>query len=360
MADIIFPNTYGDDSFESESMFKGIDWDNFNQKLAEVKEAKDKEVTRDVEELLKSLEKSNPSKFHDTVNELMGNDAEDKKEPKAGWRAAKEKCEDCGCAPCTCNVKEAKARKCPKCGEKCKSWKKDCVHCGEPNPYYNANMKNMDDSDDEKDAEMIKRAPVAFTHPSQLSAEAVEAALAAGDKVLANTILAARHERRVRLANKIQKTVQAQEEKAVKLAQRKAYRESLVKSANVSSKSTRATKVVASKSVNNSTDGFVKISEMNRAAKAAFAEKALSEGFPMEYVTAVLGEAYNSAEKTEEIKRVMSSSLEVNVKKAAVKSMVKTATLSNADYTRVINYWKNELGYGDVEWINELFTKKYD
>lgn len=315
MADIIFPNTYGDDSFESESMFKGIDWDNFNQKLAEVKEAKDKEVTSDVEELLKSLEKSNPSKFHDTVNEIMGKDSDEKEEKKAGWRAAADKCEECDCDPCECDKKEAK---------------------------------------------MVKRAPVAFTHPSQLSAEAVEAALAAGDQALANTILAARHERRVRLANKIQKTVQAQEEKAVKLAQRKAYRESLVRNASEATKSTRTAKTTTSKNVNTSTDGFVKISEMNRAAKAAFAEKALAEGFPMEYVSAVLGEAYNSAEKTEEIKRVMSSSLEVNVKKAAVQSMVKTATLSNADYSRLINYWKNELGYGDVEWINELFTKKYD
>ena len=338
MADIIFPNTYGDDSFESESMFKGIDWDNFNQKLAEVKEAKDKEVTSDVEELLKSLEKSNPSKFHDTVKNIMGNDAEDntqdKKEPKAGWRAAEDKCDDCGCAPCVCNKKDAK---------------KKCLECGKVNCIC-----------DDKEAKMVKRAPVAFTHPSQLSAEAVESALASGDKVLANTILAARHERRVRLANKIQKTVEAQEQKAVKLAQRKAYRESLVKSANVSNRPTRSNRVVASKSVNTSTDGFVKISEMNRASKAAFAEKAFSEGFPMEYVTAVLGEAYNSAEKTEEIKRVMSSGLDVNVKKAAVQSMVKTATLSNADYSRIINYWKNELGYGDVEWINELFTKKYD
>lgn len=315
MADIIFPNTYGDDSFESESMFKGIDWDNFNQKLAEVKEAKDKEVTSDVEELLKSLEKSNPSKFHDTVNEIMGKDSDEKEEKKAGWRAAADKCEECDCDPCECDKKEAK---------------------------------------------MVKRAPVAFTHPSQLSAEAVEAALAAGDQALANTILAARHERRVRLANKIQKTVQAQEEKAVKLAQRKAYRESLVKNASDSTTRTKTAKTTTSKTVNTSNDGFVKISEMNKAAKAAFAEKALAEGFPMEYVSAVLGEAYNSAEKTEEIKRVMSSSLEVNVKKAAVQSMVKTATLSNADYSRLINYWKNELGYGDVEWINELFTKKYD
>lgn len=312
MADIIFPNTYHDDSFESDAMFKGIDWDNFNQKLAQAKEDKDKEVTSDVLDLLESLKESNPSKFHQTVNDVMGDEADsDEKEKKANWRAAADKCKDCDCDPCKC---------------------------------------------DEKEAKMVKRAPVAFTHPSQLSAEAVEAALAAGDQVLANTILAARHERRVRLANKIQSTVQAQEEKALKLAQRKAYRESLVKKADEPKVAKKTNKTVKT----SSKDSFVKISELNHKAKAAFAEKALAEGFPIEYVNAVLGEAFNSAEKTEEIKRVMSSGLDVNVKKAAVQSMVKTATLSNADYSRLINYWKNELGYGDVEWINELFTKKYD
>jgi hypothetical protein len=99
---------------------------------------------------------------------------------------------------------------------------------------------------------------------------------------------------------------------------------------------------------------------MPRAAKTAFAEKALAEGFPAEYVQAVLGESVTSAEKTEEIKTIMSSSLDVNTKKSAVSSMVRTATLTNSDYSRLINYWKNELGYGDVEWINALFTKQYD
>lgn len=307
MADIIFPNTYHDDSFESDAMFKGIDWNNFNQKLAQAKEDKEKEVTSDVLDLLESLKKSNPSKFHETVNEVMDKEADDDVEvKKSGWRAAEEEEE---------HLKDKKAK-------------------------------------------MVKRAPIAFTHPSQLSAEAVEAALASGDQVLANTILAARHERRVRLANRIQSTVQAQEEKAVKLAQRKAYRESLVKQASSTKTTITANRSTKTKAVAN--NGFVKISELNHRAKAAFAEKALAEGFPSEYVNAVLGEAFNSAEKTEEIKRVMSSGLEVNVKKAAVKSMVKTATLSSADYSRLVNYWKNELGYGDVAWINELFTKKYD
>jgi hypothetical protein len=306
MADIIFPNTYGDDSFESDSMFKGIDWDNFNEKLAQVRENSVDVVADNVTELLKAIQKSHPDAF-DAVNDSDETKAYSEEHTSGSWKQAKDD-------------------------------------------------SDTDDDDDDKEAKMVKRAPVAFTHPSQLSAEAVEAALAAGDKELANTILAARHERRVRLANKIQKTVQAQEEKAVKLAQRKAYRESLVKTA--SNKTSKAK--VAQKSPVVKEDKFVKISEMPRAAKTAFAEKALAEGFPAEYVQAVLGESVTSAEKTEEIKTIMSSSLDVNTKKSAVSSMVRTATLTNSDYSRLINYWKNELGYGDVEWINALFTKQYD
>lgn len=308
MADIIFPNTYNEDSFESDSMFKGIDWDNFNEKLAQVKESSNDVVADNVTQLLKAIQKSHPDAF-DAVNTSDDTEAYSEEHTSGSWKQAEEKEDD---------VEEPKAE----------------TH----------------------ESKMIKRAPVAFTHPSQLSAEAVESALAAGDKELANTILAARHERRVRLANKIQKTVHAQEEKAVKLAQRKAYRESLVKS---SSKKTSTTRV-AKKTTVAKEDKFVKISEMPRAAKTAFAEKALAEGFPSEYVQAVLGESVTSAEKTEEIKKIMASSLNVNIKKSAVSSMVRTATLTNADYSRIINYWKNELGYGDVEWINALFTKQYD
>jgi hypothetical protein len=325
MADIIFPNTYNEDSFESDSMFKGIDWDGFNEKLAQVKESSNDVVADNVTQLLKAIQKSHPDAF-DSVN---ASDAYSEEHTSGSWKQAEEK-EDYG------DEKLAK---------------KKCRECRKIKPCMC----------DEKEAEtheskMVKRAPVAFTHPSQLSAEAVEAALASGDKALANTILAARHERRVRLANKIQKTVQAQEEKAVKLAQRKAYRESLVKPSSRKPSTTKVAQTVTT----TKEDKFVKISDMPRAAKTAFAEKALAEGFPSEYVQAVLGESVTSTEKTEEIKKIMASSLNVNIKKSAVSSMVRTATLTNADYSRLVNYWKNELGYGDVDWINALFTKQYD
>jgi len=170
-----------------------------------------------------------------------------------------------------------------------------------------------------------------FNHPSQLSAEAVEAAIASGDKPLVNAILAARHERRVRLANKIEKIVEAQ---------------------NATKKNVK----VASQETN-----FVKVSEANSAAKNAFIKKAQSAGFPQEYIDAMLGNsAHTENNDVVEIKNVMASELTNNIKKSAVTGLVKVATLTNADYDRLKRYWKEELGYGDQEWIDELFTKKYD
>jgi hypothetical protein len=59
---------------------------------------KEKEVTSDVLDLLESLKRSDPGKFHETVNEVMdGKAKEDSDEKKAGWRAATEKCADCDC-----------------------------------------------------------------------------------------------------------------------------------------------------------------------------------------------------------------------------------------------------------------------
>jgi hypothetical protein len=198
-------------------------------------------------------------------------------------------------------------------------------------------------------AKTDRKASVHFTHPSQLSAEAVEAAIASGDQELANTILAARHQRRVRLASQIQTRVAADNEKNVRLAQRRAYREALVQ--NVENNNVRT--------ASSASNDFAPINRLATASKRAFASKAAELGFPQEYVQAMLGTTKVS-DNLSKIKKVLSSDLESNVKIAAASSMVKTATLSDSDYSRLVDYWKNELGYGDQEWIDALFTKKYD
>ena len=203
---------------------------------------------------------------------------------------------------------------------------------------------------------MRKKASYVFNHPLQLSADAVEAAIAAGDVDLKNAILAARHERRVRLASKVETIIKAEAVKNQKLAQRKTYRESLV--TKVANDEKAAQKVKTANT--NTQSGFRPITNLPVNAKKAFASKALAQGFPQEYVDAMLGNNAPVTDNTVDIKNVMASNLATSVKKTAVASMVKEATLSDADYSRLIDYWKNDLGYGDQDWIEALFTKKYD
>jgi hypothetical protein len=209
-----------------------------------------------------------------------------------------------------------------------------------------------EDEDEDEEAEMEKRASkLIFTHPSQLSAEAVEAAIAAGDTRFANTILAARHERRVRLATQIETNIKTAQAHQTALNQRKAYRENLVK---VASKNERRT-AVAQKTAEPT---FVKASTLNNNSKKAFAAKAIAAGFPAEYVEAMLNTPAAESPKVAEIKQVMASNLNNNIKKQVVASIVKEASLDAANINRCKDYWKNELGYGDPEWVDELFDSK--
>jgi DNA-binding cell septation regulator SpoVG len=310
MADRIFPNKYQVESLDSELVFKGIDWDNFNQKLAQAKDSK-KETDSAVKDIVMKLDKSE----QDEIEHMLDADDTEKAYSEKNKKSAGKMCKECEKSDedCTCEHKD--------------------------------------------DASMVKHAPkrqankIIFDHPDQISAEAVEAAFGSGDEQLGNAILAARHERRVRLAKSIEKKIVAENETQLKLAQRKAYREKLVQASEETAKP---------KLANKSEDGFVKVSELSGQNKKAFAAKAAAAGFPSEYVAAMLGESVSVEDKTAPIREIMASSINTDVKKKAVTSMIKEATLTNSDYDRLINYWKNELGYGDQEWIDALFTKKYD
>jgi hypothetical protein len=365
MADRIFPNRFQEDPLDSDLVFQGIDWDNFNQRLAEAKEPKENKGLKALIDAIGDEE----------IDRLQGEDHDDHDEEasmdhKANWsKEAKkglpeglkkwmeengkgkksdsddedsEKCPECDCDPCECDEEKDGKGPMKRKGPKSKSEKK-AFH---------------------------------FNHASQLSAEAVEAAIASGDEDLKEAILAARHDRRVRLAGKIERQVKAQQETNVKLAQRRAYREALVQ--KVAAKMEDETAAAMEKTCEKCGEKYAGMdckacgyasnkSEMKEAkafssaARRAFAAKAIAEGFPVEYVNARLGETSAPAvDKLADIKDVLASGLETNVKVAAASSMIKVATLSDADYSRIIDYWKNELGYGDQEWIDALFTKKYD
>jgi hypothetical protein len=304
---------------DSELVFTGINWDTFNERLAAVKDGEgDKKVPT---ELMDALNEKYPEEFDE---EADSND----KEGGSKYAAYAEDDEDSE-----------------------DSEDEDMEDEDEDESDEDESEEDEEDEEDEE-SEMEKRASkLIFTHPSQLSAEAVEAAIAAGDTRFANTILAARHERRVRLATQIETNIKTAQAHQTALNQRKAYRENLVK---VASKNERRT-AVAQKTAEPT---FVKASALNNNSKKAFAAKAIAAGFPAEYVEAMLNTPAAESPKVAEIKQVMASNLNNNIKKQVVASIVKEASLDAANINRCKDYWKNELGYGDPEWVDELFDSK--
>ena len=351
MADRIFPNRYQEDPLDSDLVFQGIDWDNFNQRLAAAENGEDKKAPM---ELLKALNNAHPGAFDDVAG---SNDRE------SGTMYAEDDMEDDDMQDESMyhnSTKMAKKGLNPGLAKWLEENKKGKKNKSEDHEDEDHEDEEEDHEDDAKGPmkrkgpkkdEKVKKAYV-FNHPSQLSAEAVEAAEAAGDEHLKSAILAARHDRRIRLASQIETRIASEKNKSVRLAQRRAYREALVQSVEEQSVQQQPVKTASRKTQN---------SGMTPAMKTAFAQKALAEGFPVEYIQARIGEvATQKADNTAKIRSVLASKLDHNTKIAAASSMIKTATLSDADYSRLIDYWKNDLGYGDQDWIDALFTKKYD
>jgi len=337
MADRIFPSNYSEDALDSELVFKGIDWDNFNTKLAEVQSTmQTTELPEEFKEVLAGKSEGIPQEVLDKWNakkpKSKGNIEKlpgDEDSGLEGYVRKHKKSDD----DSDKEDKEDKEEKEVKSKDSTSEMKKE--------------VKSKDSID--KKNEMKKQASFHFSHPSQIDASAVETAISEGDDLLVKAILAARQERRMRLANKIERTIIAQDmEKNLKLANEK-----------VQTSRTATVKKTSRVSNTETGDSFVKVSNMSPNYKKAFAAKAIAHGFPQEYIDAMLGGSEAKVDSTVEIREVMSSKLNSNVKKTAVTSMVKEANLTNEDYSRLLDYWINELGY-EKEWAEALFTKKYD
>jgi len=341
MADRIFPNRYQEDPLDSDLVFQGIDWDNFNQRLAAAENGEE-DKDKGLKALLDSIGKEKVDMLQEAGSSYANEDVEDESMYHNSTKMAKK-----GLNPGLAKWLEENKK-----GKKNKSEDhEDEDHEDEEEEDHEDHAKGPMKRKGPKKDEKVKKAYV-FNHPSQLSAEAVEAAEAAGDEHLKSAILAARHDRRIRLASQIETRIASKKEKSVRLAQRRAYREALVQSVEEQSVQPQPVKTASRKTQN---------SGMTPAMKTAFAQKALAEGFPVEYIQARIGEvATKKVDNTAKIRSVLASKLDHSTKIAAASSMIKTATLSDADYSRLIDYWKNDLGYGDQDWIDALFTKKYD
>lgn len=203
-----------------------------------------------------------------------------------------------------------------------------------------------------------RRRRIRFTSASQLSPEAATAAKKQGDEELYKAILAARSDVRVREAQKlIDLSEEALKREAASVGKRNAFRMKVVKNEEQTRKAVASVKApVVNESV------FKTVKSMTDDERNYFKKVAIAKGLPEEYVTSMFAVENtvedNSAELS--IRDIMASSLNSDTKKAAIGGLVKTATLDKENINRLKKYWKDELGYGDEEWIDDLFTTKYD
>jgi hypothetical protein len=206
---------------------------------------------------------------------------------------------------------------------------------------------------------------IAFTHPNQISAEAIEAAKAKGDEKLVNTILAARKENRLRIAKAISaKIKEANTKPATTSSEDNVFMNFNQSQLNEMMKSYASQNLEApeglklafnsknlTKQASDISLKFSSPTEFTRAQRLAFNNVALSLGMPKEYVEAMAPlilpkevEALNT-----KIREVYSSDISKDTKSSVIDTLIKEAKLSNDSKSEFINYWNNVLGYQDKE-----------
>jgi len=175
MADRIFPNRFQEDPLDSDLVFQGIDWDNFNQRLAEAKDDKGNKVPV---ELMEALHDANEEAFDGIAKhgkDTEDDDTEVSMEHQAGWNKEAKKGIPDGLRKWMEENGKGKGKK--KAESDDEDLNKDVEDHDED---HDEDSDEVEPKDDMKrkgpKAKAERKASVHFTHPSQLSAEAVEAA----------------------------------------------------------------------------------------------------------------------------------------------------------------------------------------
>lgn len=224
----------------------------------------------------------------------------------------------------------------------------------------NPEKKDKDDEKEDKDEDgesdaMLRKGDerkanrkIVFTDAAQLSAAAVEAAQKAGDEELVRATLAARAERRVAIG---QLAAEATLEQLTREA--KSKRRAAVKSEKP--KSEKPKEVNASVKTNNKTTGedFVKPTELSSGQKSVFANKARELGFPDAYIEHMTGTRNANSVSEDDVRRVAEGPGDYKVKVDRVASMIREANLDEANRSRIIKFWVEELGYPS-DYINKM------
>ena len=346
MADRIFPSAEKD-SLGSAKQINTIDWAKFAQTL-NIKLAADEADEETKPEGTKSEDNDDEDEDAEGDEEEAPESKEEEEEEKTATAGNLDKLKG-GLKDFMKNKMKKNAPKDAKDAEDAEPMKrkaKECEACGKA--YSGA-----------KCGCTAKTAgKIVFNNPEEISAEALMQAKTAGNEQLVRAILAAREDRNRIIEARLEALASEETEKTQKIAARRANRANIVAQAKTTAE--RLAAAEAKSATKN--DGFKNVEAMGNSEKRIVAQRLIDNGFPAEYVEATLGMnntvvASVTAEE-EQIREIMSSSLNASTKRTAVASFVKVAELSQEQLDRCIRFWVDELGYGDEEWVRDLFAKK--
>jgi Arc/MetJ-type ribon-helix-helix transcriptional regulator len=342
MAERVFPNNLNVD-MGSKIQFSGINWGEVEQNIKNPRFAQDSEAVMD---LLKKLTGATEEEIEEAVQDLK-EEGEKSEEPVDSDDT-----------------------------EKKEDSEEDGEEDGDKEPE-----SDIDKEASLKTSSSNKMRKIAFTHPSQISAEAIAIAEAAGDIQLKNTILAARKANRLRIASAIQTNLKRKTE----IIERKSQEQVNVKLAQSVDEQARSSIIDAIDNKNPVPQSFVDAynaslsgemksyegldsdfkptTAFSKAQRKAFAETALSQGMPIEYVNSICPPVVSDAviKIAKNASEIVKSNISDETKKIAVASLIKEAKLSADSKSEFIDYWNNVLGYQDKAFwplVAEDYTDK--
>jgi len=245
-------------------------------------------------------------------------------------------------------------------------------------PEYPESKNNFANSRKTKREAMKK---IAFTHPSQISAEAIEKAKAAGDTKLVNTILAARKANRQRIAaaiaekNEVSERI-AQRNNILKLAEmddlfdenemmdntmNDPMNDPMKKKPRVPGDLSLDAMLPADES-ETPTLAFTSPTKFTKAQRASFAKIAKSLGMPDEYVKAMCTPVLSPETErlNREINEIKMSRVSEKTKNSLIKTLIKEAKLSTESKNEFIRYWNETLGYQDKQFYKDVAADYVD
>ena len=343
MADRVFPNNTNVD-MGSKISFSGIDWSSVEQNMQKNKYASSQD--EQIKHLLKMAEMAEGMSDYADY-------AEEEEEEEEMVEAMNDYAEDC----------EADTKEEEEYEEEYEEEGKDELEHRMKGANTNKAMRK-----------------IAFTHPNQISAEAIEAAQAAGDTALVNTILAARKANRQRIASAIETKMTKEAHIAKRMAQRAAIvrmaedsnedmteesfetksceeLKSLIDAQGGREKAMQSLVDAYDMKCGNDVDvevdvmAFTSPTKFSKAQREAFNKVAFSLGMPKEYVDSMCAPVVSKEVEAlaNEVKEVMATSVSKNTKQSLVKSLLKEAKLSQDSKSEFIDYWNNVLGYQDKD-----------